>query len=69
MADITLHDLHNPDPNPKVAASADGNGSDVRSQRWDYPNDQESTFEVPDAPASGASSLRGGDTQERQVSA
>jgi hypothetical protein len=66
MADISLHDLNNPDP--RVAASADGNGRDALSQRWDYPDDQESTFEVPGAPASRASSLRGGDTQERQVS-
>jgi hypothetical protein len=66
MADISLRDLNNSDS--RVAASADGNGRDARPQPWDYPNDQESTFEVPSAPASRASSLRGGDTQERQVS-
>jgi hypothetical protein len=66
MADISLHDLNNPDP--RVAAPADGNVRDAHSQRWDYPNDQESAFEVPGAPASRDSSLHGGDTQERQVS-
>jgi len=64
MADIILRDLNN--SNPRAAASADGNDRDARPQRWDYPEDQESTFEVRSAPASRASSLRGGDTQERQ---
>jgi hypothetical protein len=56
MADISLHDFDNPDPR------------DARLQRWDYPNDQDNTFEVPEVPPSRASSLRGEDTQERQVS-
>jgi hypothetical protein len=55
MADISLHEFNNPDPR------------DARLQRWDYPKDQENTFEAPEAPPSRASSLYGGDTQERQV--
>jgi len=70
MTDISLRNLDIPDL--RVAASADGDGSgrdrDAGSQRWDYPNDLESTFEAPRAPSSRASSLRRADTEERQVS-